>query len=474
MDSAMYRSPRLSVPQTVILVVIAATAAAIVVTVAGPMLGIAMIGAIVALAAAAFTPGIVFAAYLLIPFYKGALQDYSPIDLTVVVAGLNALQIFPLILDRRRRTISRSGIALWLALPILVLAGVLYSPDQSVAIGDAASHWGLVVLPILPAALRVGRDDRYVREFLWTFFGLAVLVVLLGVPQFSSGDRLVVLGMNTIQVGRIVLLVPVLAVAFVLWQGRPLIGLIAVLTIPFAIVVALATGSRGPLVALAVIGGFALVRFLAKPGQARKSAGRIIAIAAASIVVVAITLPILPAASTGRFTNLAEFIEGGIEGGPKVAGETSAAARVDLYGIAVNLFDRNPAFGAGTRSFAVLSPNSLDPAQGAAYPHNAILQIAAEFGFAGVAFFIAVVLLALTRALPPDASSKAVRALFVFFLINAMFSGDIVSDRMTLGLLMLVLVIEVPRRISVYAPAAPPTVSEPSLGGAALQAPGSA
>jgi O-antigen ligase len=429
----------------------AAVAAACIVAVAGPMFGIAIIVGSVALMATVSAPGVILAAYLLIPFYKGALQDYSPADITVVLALLNAVQIVPVVLDRRKRRISRAGIGLWMSLPALVLAGVLYGPNQPLALETAITYWALVVLPILPAAIRVGSEPRFVRELLWTFFALACLTVVIGLVYITGSERLTVLGMNTIQMSRAALLVPLLAVAFVFPQDPPrAIAIGTVVLIPAAFIVSLAAGSRGPILALALMGMLWLVRYLVQTRRSgRGIPGRAIAFAVVATTVVVLSVPLLPSASIGRFTLLADYLESGAGDDPAaVAGDTSTEARVTLFGLAVTMFDDSPVFGTGTRGFEALSPRAIEAFPGDVYPHNALLQVAAEFGLAGLAVFVSIILLALVRHIPPGTLGYATRVLLVFFLLNAMVSGDILSDRETLGLLLLVLAIDVPRTVA--------------------------
>jgi hypothetical protein len=46
----------------------------------------------------------------------------------------------------------------------------------------------------------------------------------------------------------------------------------------------------------------------------------------------------------------------------------------------------------------------------------------------------------------------ALRALFLFYILNAMVSGDIFTDRETLGLLFLILAIEAPATVAALEP----------------------
>ncbi len=439
MTPALLQRGRLSALGMMVFGLCLGTVAALAVIATGPLPVVLLIAGVLAPILVIFRPGVLFAAYLLVAFYKGALQGYSPVDITVLFALLNALQIVPVILDRRPRGVSRAGALLWLALALLVLGGVLYAPDQDLALRRAGTYWALVLLPILPAALRVGSEPRYVREFLWTFFAMGAVTVALGLVQLSATDRLVVLGMNTIQVSRAALLVPLLGATFVLRERVPVLRPVTIALIPAAVVIALASGSRGPILVLVALGVLGAIRSFARPKMVNwRYAGAIAGLALASIVVLWLAAPDLPTLSVRQFANFADFVQGGLAGGASV-GDTSSQTRVKLFGLAVSLFEGQPVLGVGTAGFEALSPRLLGPANGLAYPHNAVLQFAAEFGLVGVALFTSLILLALTRRLPPGSYGRAVRVLFLFFLLNAMVSGDIFSDRETWGLLLLVL-----------------------------------
>lgn len=338
---------------------------------------------------------------------------------------------------------------MWLALGALVLAGVLYAPNQSLALGKAVTYWVLVILSIFPAAMRVGARPRYVSQFLWTFFLMGILTVVLGVAQLSGSNRLMVLGMNTIQVGRAALLVPLIGIAYVLPQRRLLPSLVTIVMIPVAVVVAIASGSRGPLLALVVIAVAGTARHLAIPRATRwRVLGAGVGIVLVSVVVIGIVGPRLPALSLARFTSLVEFVQGGSSGNSgSSGGDTSAAARVRLFQYAAELAAERPIIGAGTGGFEALSPRVLGLGADA-YPHNAVLQIASEYGLLGLALFLGVISIALARRLPGRYTGRTVRILFVFALLNAMVSGDILTDRELLGLLLLVLTIEVSRVVA--------------------------
>lgn len=424
-----------------------ASVTAIIATVAGPMPFLLLSCGLLVGYASAVWPGILFGAYLLIPFYKAAAQPFSPIDITVALALLNSLQIIPIIRDKRPLHISRAGVGLWIALTLLILAGVLWAPDQNTAIGTAAAWCALVVAPTMAATIRVGRDERYVRQVLWTFLGIGVLTIVVGLSALSSAERLAVLDQNTIQVGRAALLVPILGVTWIFRERRLRASVVIIPLIPAALVVALATGSRGPIVALIFTALLGLIALLTKPHAVSwRLVGLVGAVTLASVVVAAAVAPEFPGQSIQRFAGFMDFLDGGLSGNSgAAAADTSAGQRVTLYRLAGSMFQERPILGAGTSGFQALSPQLVGAAQADAYPHNALLQFAAEFGIVGLALFASLALLALTRPLPRGPDRSAVRVLLAFFVLNAMFSGDILQDRTLWGLLLLILMIG-PRR----------------------------
>jgi O-antigen ligase len=428
----------------------------------GPEWGMLIVPAVAALVAAVYLPGVVLALFFLIPVYKAAVQPLSPIDITVVLALLNLLQVVALLWGRRARRISTAGLALWICMALLVLAAVLWSPDRSVALGRAVTVWALLFVPVVPAALRVGSDERYLRQVVWTFFAVGLVTVLLGVSSLSSTERLTVLDANTIQTARVALLVPLLAVLVLAFpRERPtVLRALAVVLSLGAVIVALATGSRGPLVALILIGVIGALRILVNGSAVdRRFVGAIAAVAIASAMIIASGAVSLPGLSTERYQGLGEFFSDVARDSSTGTEDTSIGVRTVLFGFAIELFQQNPIAGAGTAGYPTLSPRELGSLEAGAYPHNAALQIAAEYGLAGLAIMGSLVLLALTRSLPSGVYARAVRLLFVYYLLNSMVSADVFDDRATWGLMMLILLIDAQPRLALAEPVAPASES---------------
>ena len=155
-------------------------------------------------------------------------------------------------------------------------------------------------------------------------------------------------------------------------------------------------------------------------------------LAVVGVVSLAIVISRLPEQSLARLLLLGEvFAPGGRAG-------TSIATRVDLYGLAIEMFVGSPLIGHGTGAFAAIATTRVG-LEVFTYPHNDLLQVAAEFGLVGAVAFIMLAALSLFRRIPRIPAWSAVRIILVFMLVIAMTSGDIYGDRLMWGLMLLVL-----------------------------------
>jgi O-antigen ligase len=289
---------------------------------------------------------------------------------------------------------------------------------------------------------------------------MGVLTTGVGLLSISSSDRLVVLGANTINVASAALLAPLLGLTFVARHGTSKMRLLWILLIPPAIIVGLASGSRGPVLIFLAMSIVGAVRYLAHPGsvdwpRTATVAGAVLVV----ILVVSFASTSLPTLSTSRFASFGDFIQTALTGDPgdPAAVDTSAATRVALYGVAAAMFQERPILGYGTAGFEAMSNRLVGFDIG--WPHDALLQFAAEFGLVGAALFVSLVGVALARRLPD--LGRPIRVAFAYFLLQAMISGDIFSDRTTWGLLLLMLLMDA-RSYLRFAPGMTPARPEAS------------
>jgi len=257
---------------------------------------------------------------------------------------------------------------------------------------------------------------------------MGLLVVALAIPRIGDPTRLVVLEQNTIQVAIAALFVPVIGIAYLRTRSRPVELALAVI-VPVSLIVAVASGSRGPPLAAAAAAIGALGVHLARGGGIERRSAALLGAVGIGIALVLVAVGALPEASVLRYSRLGDFLLG-----TAGANDTSAGVRADLFGAALHMFAERPIVGHGTGSFASFAAGAVEFAD-LPYPHNSLLQVGAEFGLVGLALVGLLVASAVLRRIPADRSWVALRLVFVFLFFQSLVSGDFYSNRMLWGLL---------------------------------------
>lgn len=406
----------------------------------GSLYPLALIAAPLALVMAWRWPGIVFALYLGIPYYKGAVDPYAPVDITAGLAVLCVVGATPVLFDLLRGGLPPfqwQALRLWLIPLLVVLVGSTYAISQTVALPMAAEFLLLVFVACL-GALRIASDPRHLRSFLWTLFALSALgaaVGWMGLDEASRYDRLDPLNSGPIGVARAGMTVVLIAALF-LWSRR-LWRLPALFISPVALLVGLGSGSRGPLVMGALV---LLVMWLV---HVRRKGITAAVIGGAVVLLLSpaqsITQRFVPAYPLERLTSSFSTYARILSGEP-VALNASDEGRVQAWTLSVDMFTSRPFFGWGTGSFETLAP--LRGLPDLRYPHNLIMHLLAEYGGIGLLLVGGVLVVGVWASLQRDREPEAVtvHALFLFSLLNAMVSNGIVDHRILWGLLLLVLV----------------------------------
>jgi O-antigen ligase len=286
----------------------------------------------------------------------------------------------------------------------------------------------LGILPLLVAGVLLGRRPRDVEVFLVLALildALSGLLVLrqLGTPVYSN-DRFGLPGQGVISLGIQGGEGLMIAVYLLLTATRARYQMLAAALLPVTAIALVASGSRGP-----VLGGLlGLVTLLVLLARSRRSALRVAAVCAALAVAWMAISALVPSAATQRSLSI---ISGGRSG-------MAANGRDQLWAAAWHTFRAHPLVGIGTGSFATADRVEVCPGPGCEdrYPHNAVLETAAELGLPGALAFLAVVAagaVALVRAWRAPAGPRRtqvaiVSALFVAALTTAMVTGDLSGD----------------------------------------------
>lgn len=343
---------------------------------------------------------------------KGTLAfSWFPIDLTLLSVVLVAIVVYLRILTgsliRLPFMLIATPFGLWciLALPLFRGAGGFADNGKAVILFT-------VTFACAIGALAVFCSERAMLVFFATLLLIGVfagLDTLLGERSYANeySTRLTLEGATTITAARMLVggsLVCFVAM-FVPWRrpGRLLfaVGFIALL------LVALMTGSRGPV--MSAVLAVSVTLLAAGYFRRRRMQGLLVSIAMLLIVVFA-------AIRTGGdgVGRVLDFLSGKDDGG--------GSGRDELYGFAMQELASNP-LGSGWGSFRY---------HGLTYPHNLFLEVGVE---GGVFVLIVVVVfvgytcwVALRVSDSPLGSLSALMLLYSLF--NAMLSSDINGNRL--------------------------------------------
>ena len=206
--------------------------------------------------------------------------------------------------------------------------------------------------------------------------------------------------------------------AFVLLGAGPVWRrAVAMAAVPFLAVGFAASGSRGPVLGLAA----GLVLFIALTLKERESRRRLVLLVLGAFAAAVAIPQLVPGGTAGRAFSILL--------GKSEDGESFSNGRLHLWGQAWRAFRDHPLFGIGTGGFGAINPIEL-------YPHNILLETAAELGVLGLllvltllVFTIRVLYRLVKRSEGEDRRRVAlVTALFGSAVVNASVSADITTN----------------------------------------------
>lgn len=363
----------------------------------------------VALALGSRYPEAIFALFLTVGFFKASLP--SAIDATLVLAfAVGVVVVFHF----GRFGLPEKATVGWLFLGLVAVIGVGLVGSEAPAYGsDKALRFAILGGVAVWGALFIHQTDQRVDRLLLSLFavGLTMSVIALASGGGLHGEeRLTALGSNTIALGRASAIAIAVSASWLMWKREHRVAV--VLCSAVATAALMGSGSRGPALSLAVsLVGLMLVRLAASRGRSFRA----LAVAALLAGIGATAIVGAPAVSVERYGLLLE------------GGGASAQARGVLAQEAIRLFYREPVWGIGTGSFAAYQTQLV-------YPHNLVLEIAAENGVFAVIILLTFLGLAISAAiravwLKPGYLSDAVFLIVIASAANSLLSGDVNANR---------------------------------------------
>jgi len=275
-------------------------------------------------------------------------------------------------------------------------------------------------LPLLLAGILIARRRRDFNLFVVLSVVAAAVSALVLLKQFAQGnaqafypERFALSAEdNPIGFGRVASDGILFAVFIVLTVTDRRLRLLGMVVLPLVTIALVASGSRGPVLALCA-GLVAALLFLLRDPTARRRLVLVLAALSAG----AIAIPkLLPAATIQRSVS---FLLGNGTG-------LSSNGRTHLWTEAWQAFTTHPLFGVGTGGFAQIEPSFK-------YPHNLVLEVSAELGVVGLVLLLAFVvptaaplIRAWHGAIGVDRAAAAlIAALLTSSLVNSLLSDSL-------------------------------------------------
>jgi O-antigen ligase len=345
------------------------------------------------------------------PFPQGSVFTFLTMWL---VLGIG----FDLIRSGSLANLRPAAVPLALAMAIGVLL-VLRSTGTPYAGVKIQLYLATAPLNLIAATLITQRSAGFAKYLKW-WLVVAVLNGLLLLKQLLEGQSFnyyaarvtTSVAESPINAGRQAAYGALIGLFLILSATRPRLRLFGLISLPILAISLLASGSRGPVLALAV----SLVVFFAFMPWSTGSRKRVLLAAAAAIVAFSVAPVVVPSASLARATAIFTGSDVG----------TSSNGRAEAWTEARAMFYDHPLLGDGTGSFA-LRNGVID------YPHNIILEGAAELGVLGAGLIVAALAFgfATAWALIRHAAGRVrtdvalVFAVFVGAVVNSMLSDGI-------------------------------------------------
>lgn len=332
----------------------------------------------------------------------------APVDLTFVGAAIVVTAVIPTF----HQILKMKGIPPLFVLYVGLLAGAVPVGSST----DYSSAKVVQVILLLPLCLLGGRiilrTERARRLWLWVIVALGGVIAVLtwAFPDDAAAQsgRLVIEEGNAIGSARGVgAAITVLTIWILYERRRRVVGILAVVSL---VGLLLLIGSRGPILAAAVAIS-AAVLLSRQPGKPVRLLLAVLGIGAAGWVAIS---------QAGRLSGRLFTMR-----------DDSSDVRLQLWGETLAIARDHPLGIGWGQLYAHLNPWVSVDSGVRIYPHNLILEIMVEGGWATAAVVLAVICYALVaqwRA-TVTVTETSMFALFVFALVSAMVSGDLPSNR---------------------------------------------
>lgn len=362
-------------------------------------------------------PELALALYVVIGDVKGddRVASILPVDLTLALGGVLLAGIALNFLRRKRVSAMPSVYILFVALVALMTASLSYTPVFSAGVEKLGRFLTVTGIVIVAPFFVIGTPGA-MKRFLFGFGAIAFAICGWSLSGLSGSARLATPSDNTIGLGHIACGLILLIWFGVIPRYRFPKRFLAYLLLGVPGVAMIGSGSRGPVIACAVV-------VLLSPLFHRRLLLDLGCIGGLGLA--ALPFVTIPASAIDYLGTL-------------VHGQSVGSVldfRSDLLDYGWKLLQRHPLIGTGIQGFRYYSPNP----ELYKWPHNIFLEIACEIGIPAALIACAIFGSAIFEACrqlkcphaPHFVLSQVAAALLFAGLINGTNTGDINSDRAT-------------------------------------------
>ncbi|MBT3418313.1 MAG: O-antigen ligase family protein [Flavobacteriales bacterium] len=362
-------------------------------------------------------------------FYDHRLEVYG-VNLTIILSSIYSIILICIFLLIKKSELTFSKILQYSFFSIAILSNlvlwIFYDFNEYGLIKFL--NFILITIPIsVIISERFSRKDA--KTLIWVLFGISFMLLSISLINISSlaENRSGVLGGGPIILSRW------LCLGAIISFFHPKLKKYRIILFPLFIIVALFTGSRGPIASILIT--MTLYFFL----NFRKLFWRFIVLLSLLISLVFITgfhNQLLEVKTVSRvFMNVQD-------GG----GGKSTSGRTILFQTSIDEIIEYP-LGVGFGNWEVYSKDrSTLSLKKLFYPHNLLLEILCEMGFVTSIIFILYVVFILLNTIIKLKNNVGLNILFytfAFLLLNSMISGDLSDARLLFVVLSLLSIKEI-------------------------------
>ncbi|CCG46759.1 putative polysaccharide polymerase [Halobacillus halophilus DSM 2266] len=391
-----------------------------------------------------FSSEFLFAFFLLSSTAKLAVDEWVPVDLTLIFMVLSIVAAIKV-------TFKNKGVPKKIVLPailysflcLIMLISLFYTPSSSYAITKTLKFMFLTGWSFFGGFLVI-RNRQSLRKFLKSFAGITILVSGIVIWNYYNSpvqeelNRLGVDGGSVLGLAKMTAMGSIIVLILYFYGAAKkrvrffLTGVLGLLLIAL-----LLTGSRMALIAFVLTLFFIAIlsiKFSINDIKIKKSVFKFIPLIPLALV------GLIPLYRNGTIDTLLMRMQFLFN---EQGAANSISERINRYNTSIHMFENDIFKGGGIGSFAI-KYSGLDERH---YPHNMFLEFMSELGIFGIATFLTLLIAAVwcvistirTQVIAPEQIS--VILLLVFQLFNVNTTGDFNDNRIFFAFLGLTFMI---------------------------------